>query len=115
MPLPVFSLRSILPTLKFCLGHANDLSQLGSKTSRGFALAKPLSFAVPVLSLSLHGDSLAAQAPLAKISIRSKIRQWHFLEIKKNVYIFIPKNRTPPFATNLLNARRGFRPFVCFR
>jgi hypothetical protein len=39
-----------------------------------FALAKgpQTPAAVPVLSLALHGDSLAAQAPLAKIDIRSK-------------------------------------------
>ncbi|MCX5697323.1 MAG: hypothetical protein NTU54_05090 [Candidatus Omnitrophica bacterium] len=55
------------------------------------------SFAIPELSSAcggLHRDSLNAQAPLAKISIRSKIRQVHL----------IPKLRFS-FARDIVNAQ----------
>ena len=78
MSLSSFSLKSLLATLCFYIGHTNDLSHFGGKTTRASVSASALKqfyrpcFVVPPTA-GLHRDTLNTQAPLAKNSIHSNL------------------------------------------
>jgi hypothetical protein len=79
--LSVFSFKSILPTTFVLLGPPKVFRSLGGCGTRPFFSIKKDSniLAVPILSLRSTGIPSFTQAALAKISIRSKIRQIPFI------------------------------------
>jgi hypothetical protein len=78
MPQAVFSLKVGFAAGNFNIErHANDLSHFGGCRTRricSFSKCSLNSFAIPILSLRSIGIPEMLQAPLAKTSIRSKIR-----------------------------------------
>lgn len=80
IPLASFSLRSICPTKTKSGGTQKVFrSKAAAELHLGHLPSVSNILAVPVLSLTLHGDTLTAQAAFAKIDIRCETCQWYFI------------------------------------